>query len=180
MSDIDAELEAETALKKMGLVPIPKPRMPQSIADVDVDGLTNAELGALYARHIGFAVYMKYKVAIAEVTYREAKGLLDRVEAGLRRQFKSEGVADSNIRDLVHEHEDYQEAQGEVSSAYAIHALLNAYMSNYRSQAQALSRLVTLRQLDLEQTRLGPGSTRAKRPVRTTLRTADTELEDDL
>ncbi len=186
MSDIDVELEAETTLKKMGLVPIPQPRMPQSIADIDIDGLTNAELGALYARHIGFAVYMKYKVVVAEVTYRGAKALLDKVEAQLRRQLKAEGVADSNIRDLVHEHEDYQEAQGEVASTYAIHALLTAYMSNYRSQAQALSRLVTLRQLDLEQVRLAPGSTRTRqqRPTRTTLRTAPDplgdELEDDL
>lgn len=165
MSPLDSEgvREVEARISSMGLPGLRVPKHePTSLADLDVEKLPNDALGKHYAEHIAYAVYIKGKVAQAKVVLAEAKSTLAMVTARLKREAREAEVPESRIMDGVHEHDDYLAASSGVDVAAAVHDMLEVYMSSHRTQAAALSRIISLRGIDLDGTRNSPGSARSR------------------
>lgn len=154
--------EAEEKLKSLGLPALKRPRDPKPLAEIDVEKLTNDQLGTYYAEHITWAVYLKGKVAQANIVATEAKTTLNSTTARLKRAARAERIPESQIAEYVHLDEDYVEAVNAQEQALAVKELLEVYTASHRAQAAALSRIISLRGIDLDSTRLGPGSARSK------------------
>lgn len=182
MSEFDESVltHAEEYVRKLGLPSIPQPRVPQPISEVDIDSLTNAQLAALYSHHISFSLFVKYRLTQAEVAYRGAKASLEDARVLLRRRFKAEGLSEAAMADAVENDDDFRLAQQDVLHAFAIRDMLQTYTDNYTSQARALSRLMSLRQMDLEQTRTSRRGAPGRPPTTAFKHVPVADPDDDL
>jgi hypothetical protein len=169
---------------KYGLVPLPAPKTaPTPITDVDVNALTNDELTALYVSHVGYASYIAAVTATAETGLAEATNARDYFVAKERIRYAEEGVADDEILPTIKSTAEYLELNQTVVSRKTEWTMLKAYYKNYRSQAAALSRVASIRSIDIDQAR---NLNHRRRPNRTSLArpplggsSADPDEDDD-
>lgn len=143
---------AKETLREMGLEDYPKPdATPTPLGAVgDADSLTNSEIGVMYVQYISYAQYVGSKLAEMDVLYRIATTELKRLHAELSTQLVSRGVAKSEIPSAIRDSTAYQDAELEMLKAYAMKTMLQAVFSAYDKQAAALSRLMTLRELEFQ------------------------------
>lgn len=171
----------DATLARLGLAPLPTPKVPRPISDLNIDTLPNDQLAALYAEHVSYAQFVGVKIAQHKAYAVGLRGTLDRHVAELKIGFKKEKIPDSQVASLVKIDPELVELEDVIAQTKAVTILLEAYLNNYKAQYAALSRIVTIRQIDIDQTRLGPSSSRARggRPERAGLRTGPGPAVDD-
>jgi hypothetical protein len=136
----------------VGLKAYPKPdEHPPGLVDIDINSMTNPELGTVYAKYVAFQAYLSTEVAEAEIRKDAASRNLKQVDAEIRNQLHAKGTKDSQIVSLSRTHPLYREYDVEYAKCRYIYVILAAYYKAYEKQAAALSRVVELRKLEFEQ-----------------------------
>jgi hypothetical protein len=139
-----------------GIKPMLAPKPPQSIDTVDVASLTNIQLTTLYSQHAGYAAYVATKVAQVEAAIAEAASALELHVAQQRVLLKEEGdLAENQILPTIKSSVEYLEIKNKLTQRKTIKTMLSAYYRSYRTQYMTLSRVVSIRQVDVDATRGG-------------------------
>jgi hypothetical protein len=157
--------QAREALTNLGLEEYPKPSStPRPLAEIDeADSLTNTELGILYAQYIAYAQYVGAKLAEVTVMYKIATGALKTLSAELSTQLASKNVPKSEIGAQVRASVAFQEGEDEVLKFYALKAMIEAVHRAYDKQAAAISRIISLRELEFNSTIRGENLNKSSR-----------------
>lgn len=149
--DILAEIDKQA--QDLGLVEYPKPRSsPVSLADLDLETLSNSGLGNLYAQYTAHAQWVYGQVARAEIGYKIGVSNLKQIEAQMKAKLFSQNIAKAEVPALVREDALRISYEIEVLKLYATKEILEAYYKAYSKQAEALSRIISLRELDFDMT----------------------------
>jgi hypothetical protein len=140
--------------KELGLSEYPKPKSsPPSLADIDVSTMPNSELGQLYTQYTAHAQWVFGQVVQAEVGYKIGVANLKKIEAQLKTKlFAMEDVTKAEVPSLVKDDPVRTEHEFEVLKLFAMKEILDAHYKAYNKQAEALSRIISLRELDFEMT----------------------------
>lgn len=145
LNDVNAQMKA------MGLPDYPKPvGSPQTLSDIDVESLSNPDLGTLYTQYTAFAQYVYGQWAQAEASYKLASTNMKRLEARIKSSLLAKGMAASKVPSAVKENGVWLEAEFETVRLYVIKTILEAHYKAYDKQASALSRIIALRELEFE------------------------------
>lgn len=152
----------EQQLESLGLKPLHAARVPTPITDLDLPSLTNAQLVENYGQHVGYAQFLGTRVALVDAALTRATVRRDHHMAEQRVRLKQDGVTEAMLVSTIKSSAEYLELDEKVASAKIAKQILQAYLNNYRAQYAALSRIVSVRQLDIDGVRLGPESRRAR------------------
>lgn len=141
----------ETMLK-MGLHEYPRPaNVPKPLCDVEVESLTNDQLGALYASYTSYAAYISSKLAEAQVSYKISSSNSKQITARLKAQEFTKGTPKAEVPAVVAASPAFRQHELEHLKLYAIMTILEAHYGAFSKQAATLSRLIEIRKLELEQ-----------------------------
>lgn len=144
--------EVRQQTEALGLLPYPRPTSsPHSLDKIDLEGLTNQSLGQLYIQYTAHAQYVSGEVAKIEAAYRIATANLKKIDAKLRATLFARDTPKAEIPTRVKEDPLYVEFDAEVVKLFAMRVLLEAHYKAYDKQAAALSRIISLRELEFEQ-----------------------------
>jgi hypothetical protein len=147
--EIMDEVSART--HELGLPAYPRPtNTPVPLTDVDVETLTNHQLGALYTQYTAFAQFVNGQLAEAEAGYKIASSRLKMLDARLRAELFAQNVPKTEVPVRVKENGALQDAEFELVKLFAMKTILEAHYKAYDKQASALSRIITLRELEFE------------------------------
>jgi hypothetical protein len=145
LDDVKADAE------KLGLVKYPKPSTaPESLADIDIAEMPNNQLGQLYTRYTAHAQWVFGELAQAEIAYKLGVASLKLVDAKLKSKLFSQEVAKAEVPARVREDPTRVEYEIEVLKLFAMKEILGAHYKAYSKQAEALSRIIALRELDFD------------------------------
>lgn len=152
--DIIEEVMARAS--EWGIEPYSKPAtVPPDLSELgkDPDQLTNAELAALHLRYTAYAQFINTKLAEITAAHRIADNNLKHIIADLTNQFHvGKAVAKADVPHMVRAHSKYREYECEALKLYAMKTILDARYTSYDKQAAAISRIITVRQMELEAT----------------------------
>lgn len=153
-SAFDAIEDTKREMREMGLDDYPKPKTsPVALSEVgDIDALTNAQLGGLYVRYVAHAQFIGARLAETVAGYKIAVSNLKHLQAELSATMFSQEVPKGEIAARVRENPLYKEFDGELVKMFAMKTLLEAHHRAYDKQAAALSRVISLRELEFQQT----------------------------
>ncbi len=136
----------------MGLAPYPRPtNAPEALGDLDIESLSNRELEKQFAHYVAYGAYVATKLAEAEIALKIAAKHIEALTASLKVTLFKDEVAKSEIMARVKDSPEYEEADLEHLKCFAIKEILESHHRAYRTQAQALSRVIELRKLEFEQ-----------------------------
>lgn len=146
--------ETKAKMAELGLEEYPQPSSrPTPLAEISaIDSLTNAELGALYVQYVAYSQFVSARLAEMVATYKIAHNNIKHVTAELTASLYAKEVPKSEVPTRVKESVAYQEADAELVKLFAMKTLLEAHYKAYEKQASALSRLISLRELEFQQT----------------------------
>lgn len=143
--------EVVSNAEAMGIVEIPKPSgIPEPLSDMDVDGLSDRELGALLTSYVAYAQYLNTNLAKINATHKIAEANLKHVRAKLKVKLKAKNMGDKEAENAVQNHPVFLDMDLERLKLYAMKEILDAHFTAYDKQAAALSRNITLRGLTFE------------------------------
>lgn len=166
--------QAREALAGLGLEEYPRPSsVPAPLAEIEeADSLTNSELGVLFAQYVAYAQYVGAKLAEVTVLYKISTGALKTLSAELSTQLASKGVPKGEIGAHVRASVAFQECEDELLKAYALKSLIEAVHRAYDKQASAISRIITLRELEINASLRGENikNTHKRRVIQSDLR----------
>jgi hypothetical protein len=139
---------------ELGLEEYPKPdSQPRPLADIpNIEALQNAELGGLYAHYVAYAQFVGAKLAETEAAYKIATNVLKQIVAEVQSKLFSQEVPKSEIPARVRDNPVYKRFDSELVKLYATKTILAAHHRAYDKQAAALSRIISLRELEFQQT----------------------------
>jgi len=141
------EVEAQAA--KLGLLPYPKPtNVPENLADMDISELPNNQLGNLYSQYTAHAQYVNSELVKTEIAYRTATANLKQLDAKLKLKLYARDVPKAEIPAMVREDPIRISYEMEVLKLFAMKQILEAHYKVYSRQAEALSRIIALRELE--------------------------------
>jgi len=139
-------------LKDLGVKEMPAPKVePEPIANVDVVTIDNRELGALHTQYVAYSVYLSSRLAEVISLERAARGNLKRVAATIKNELRAEGVKETHISAQLEIHPVYTEYYIEHLKLFMMKEIVESLYKAYRDMAAALSRNVTLRELEFQQ-----------------------------
>jgi hypothetical protein len=146
--------ETKAKMADLGLEDYPQPSSrPIPLAEIEsIDLLTNAELGALYVQYVAYSQFVSARLAEMVATYKIAINNVKHVTAELTASLYAKEVPKAEVPTRVKESVVYQEADAELVRIFAMKTLLEAHYKAYEKQASALSRLISLRELEFQQT----------------------------
>lgn len=157
--------QVENQAKDLGLVPYPKPsNAPDNLADMDVSVMPNNQLGQMYSQYTAHAQWVFGELTKASVAYRLGVSSLKLLEAKLKTKLYAQNVVKAEVPALVREDHLRLEYEIEVLKLYAMKEILEAHYKAYSKQAEALSRIISLRELDFDMTTREFGINNRKRP----------------
>jgi hypothetical protein len=144
--------EVEERAEELGLMPYPKPTsVPESLADIDIEALTNPGLGQLFTRYTAYGQYVFGELTKSEVAYKIGVSSLKLVEAKLKTKYYGlDGITKAEVPALVKDDAFRIEYELEVLKLYAMKEILGAHYKAYSKQADALSRIISLRELEFD------------------------------
>lgn len=139
--------------EQLGLEEYPQPKsIPMALADVDVETLPNDQLGGLYARYVAHAQFVGARLAETEAAYKIATNVLKQVIADVQARLFVKDVPKAEIPTMVRQDGMYRKFDAELVKLYATKTILAAHHRAYDKQASALSRIISLRELEFQQT----------------------------
>jgi hypothetical protein len=152
-SAFDIIEETKADMEKLGLSEYPRPKSaPISLAEIgEIDRLTNPQLGALYVQYVAYAQYINTKLTDTIVGYKIAVNNLKHITAELTSRLHAKAIAKAEVTALVRRDPLYQRADAELVKFFAMKTLLEAHHKAYDKQASALSRMISLRELEFQQ-----------------------------
>jgi hypothetical protein len=153
-SAFDLIAETKQKMEEMGLEDYPQPNSrPTPLAEIEnIDGLTNSQLGGLYVEYVAYAQFVGARLAELVATYKIAVNNVKHITAELTASLYAKDVPKGEISTRVRESVAFQEADAELVKIFAMKTLLEAHHRAYDKQAAALSRLISLRELEFQQT----------------------------
>ena len=145
--------ETKRKMEELGLEDYPQPSSrPTPLAEIDnIDTLTNAQLGALYVQYVAYAQFVCARLAEIVATHKIAETRVKHVTAELTASLYAKEIPKTEVSTRVRESVAYQEADAELVKTYAMKTLLEAHHRAYDKQAAALSRVISLRELEFQQ-----------------------------
>lgn len=148
--DLLAEVGSQAA--RLGLLPYPKPtNVPENLADMDISELPNNQLGNLYSQYTAHAQYVNGELVKAEIAYRSANTSLKQLDAKLKLKLFARDVPKAEVPAMVREDPIRIDYEMEVLKLFAMKEILEAHYKVYSKQAEALSRIIALRELEFNQ-----------------------------
>lgn len=154
----DDSISAVLRALKIADVPVPRREKPPTEIDPDtLDDLTDRELGAMYMEYNGWAQYIRATAAKAHAQYRAARNIQKRVTIKLKGLLAAQGIPKAEIARELQEIPFYEEVAIEVDRRQLIAELTEAYRGVYSNNADALSRIITLRGQEMESDRKSRG-----------------------
>jgi len=168
--DRDIKITAESIIddvrkqtRALGLLPYPKPdTAPDTLVGIELESLPNHALGQLYIRYTAHAQYVGGQLAELEAAYRLACTNLKHIDAKLRSKLFASAVPKAEVASRAKDDALYQEFDTEVVRLFAMKTLVTAHYRAYDKQAAALSRIISLRELEFEQNLRGSNIDAAK------------------
>ena len=144
----------ESMHDQLGVTDMPAPKVaPTPLTEVDVATIDNRELGALYTAYVAYSVFLNTRLSEILSLERAARGNLKKVVARLKNQLRADGVKETHVAAQVETHGLYEEYYVEHLKLYMMKEIVEAQHKAYRDMAAALSRNVSLRELEFEQQR---------------------------
>lgn len=138
--------------ERLGVSEPPRPKNhPVPLDDMDIQSMGNRELGAYHAQFVAYVVFIGDRLAEIEVMERTAHAHLKKVKAKISMELRAEGHSEAKVKDLALLHPIYEEAFLEHEKLYNMKKIVSSYHSGYKEVAKALSRNVTIRELEFEQ-----------------------------
>lgn len=152
-SAFDMIEEVKAKMLDMGLGEYPKPKSaPIQLSEIThIDALTNAQLGALYVQYVAYSQFIGARLADAEAGYKIAVNRVKHISAELTSTLYAKKVPKAEVPVLIQEDPFFQQFDAELVRFFAMKTLLEAHYRAYEKQAAALSRLVSLRELEFQQ-----------------------------
>lgn len=140
--------------ESMGIQPYPQPsRVPQDLSEIDdLDGFSNDQLGLLHAKYTAYAAFINCKLASIIGAYKVSDVNLKQITARLSTQlYAKEGLAKSEVPARVKSHPTYIEFEMEHTKLYMMKQLVEARYASYDKQAKAISRIISVREMEFQQ-----------------------------
>lgn len=157
--------EVAVKIDQLGLPAYPKPSTtPHPLTDVDIESLTNHQLGALYTQYTAFAQFVNGQLAQTEAGYKIAQSRLKMLDAKIRAELYAAKVPKAEVPAKVKENGAFETAEFELVKLFAMKTILEAHYRAYDKQAAALSRIITLRELEFEKEMRDNGIHGRKKP----------------
>lgn len=152
-SAFDTIEDTKEKMREMGLEDYPKPQSaPRSLAEIpDIDSLTNSQLGALYVQYVAYAQFISSRLSETIAGYRIAANNLKQLQAKIASTLYAKEVPKAEVPARVREDPLYKEFDAELVKFFAMKTLLEAHHRAYDKQAAALSRMISLRELEFQQ-----------------------------
>lgn len=150
LKDAD-ELIAEVKAKaeELGVSKYPKPRTaPPNLTELDVAELPNNQLGQIYTQYTAHAQYIYGELAHISVAHKYAVASMKQLEAKLKAKMYASSVPKAEVPALMREDGLHIAYELEVLRLFAMKELLEAHYRAYSKQAEALSRIIALRELE--------------------------------
>lgn len=146
--------ETKARLLEMGLEEYPQPKSrPIPLAEIpNIDSLTNTELGVLFAQYTAYAQFVGARSAEMQAMHKIAVSGLKRLTAEMTAQLVAREVPKSEIPAQIRKSQAFIDGDTELLKIYAMKTMLEAVHRAYEKQAAALSRLISLRELEFQQT----------------------------
>jgi hypothetical protein len=152
-SAFDIIEETKEKMSEMGLEEYPRPRnAPKALAEIDdIDSLTNSQLGALYVQYVAYSQFISAKLSETIAGYRIAANNLKHLHANIASTLYAKEVPKAEVPARVKEDPLYKQYDAELVKFFAMKTLLEAHHRAYDKQAAALSRMISLRELEFQQ-----------------------------
>jgi hypothetical protein len=149
LETIKSQLHSQLGVQEM---PAPQEH-PAPLAELDVATIGNRELGAIYSQYVAYSVFLNSRLSEIVSLEKAAKGNLKKAVAEIKNKLRVEGVKAAEITARVETHPLYEEYYVEALKLFMMKEIVEAQHKAYRDMAAALSRNVTLRELEFEQQR---------------------------
>ncbi len=147
--DILADVKKD--VRAMGMPDYPQPSVAITpLSDVDLEALSDRELGAQLIQYTAYASYMMPKVAEVSAAYKIAEMSLKQIGAELKVALYAENVRVSEIDARVQNSPKYLEYEMEKVKLYMMREILTAHQEAYSKQASAISRVIEIKKLEHE------------------------------
>lgn len=172
--DVKAEAEAayeivesvQDELRSRGIPDYPQPTaVPPALSEIDLENLSNNALGALHVKYTGYAVFFNTELAKVKAREKVAKRNFQHITAQIKSQLIGRSVAKDEVASAVRTHPQYEKYETELLSLSIQKLIIESVYNAYRLQAQALSRNVELRKLEMEQQKRANSITSYRRPL---------------
>lgn len=139
---------------RLGVSEPPRPKEhPTPLSEADIERMGNRELGAYYTQFVAYVVFIGDRLAEIEIMERTAGAHAKKVKATISMELRAEGNSEATVKDLVLLHPIFEEAYLEHEKLYNMKKILASYHAGYKEVAKALSRNVSIRELEFEQTK---------------------------
>lgn len=147
--EVLAEIKQE--IRKMGMPDYPQPTTKLTpLSDVDLESLSDRDLGNHLLTYTAFASYTMPKVAELEAAYKISEMAFKQVIAELKLNLFKDSTAKSEIDARVQASPKYLEFELEKLKLYAMREILTAHLEAYQKQAAAISRVIEVRKMEHE------------------------------
>lgn len=147
---------AKAILERLRIEGVPRPvdttggEGPTPIEIDKLDALTNDQLGALFIEYTGWAQFLRVETAKKKAEYLAAKSVLKRLAIKLKKTLIERGFSKELIMGEIQNIPFYEEIAIEVDKQQISSELLDAYRAAFSNNADALSRIITLRGQEYE------------------------------
>lgn len=140
------------AQERLGIQPYPMPStVPRDLAEYDEpDKFTNDDLALLHAQYTAYASFIGTKLAEITAAQKLSSRNLKNVVTDLTTRLYAENTPKTEIAARVKMSPIYREFELEDMKLTMMRIILDARYQSYDKQAKAISRLVTIRQMELE------------------------------
>lgn len=149
----DLVTQVENDLRNRGIPDYPQPKeVPEALSEIDIEKLSNNALGALHIKYTGYAVFFNTELAKIKAREKVAKRNFQHITAQIKAQLLGkQGMTKDEIASAVRMHPEYDKYEVALLSLSIQKLIIESVYRAYQLQAQALSRNVELRKLEMEQ-----------------------------
>lgn len=146
--------EIEETLQEMGVDDYPRPDKPpphlaEGVAD-RADDLSDAELAQLHAQYVAYGCFLNGRLSYVSAAASIAEENLSAIKSHLAVKMYAEKIPKVEIPDRIRLNGRFQELSIESLKLECMKKILEAHYATYSKQAQAVSRLITLRTQDID------------------------------
>lgn len=154
IDEVEDELTIRTGFQSRREAPEPPVDLSRYVGEGSTSDLSDEELGDLLVAYTGYASFLDGELARAKAAHKAAESNLKKIHAHLAvRLYAKKGITKAEVPTYVRDDKIYQEHEVDQLRAYMMKVALEAAYKAYSKQADAVSRLITLRQEEQSRTR---------------------------